>query len=499
MGYTLGVDLGTSFVAAATGRGPVAQAVSIGDAGSVAPSVVYLGEDNELRTGETAARRAAAQPDRSASEFRPLLAWGGSVPLAGRPHPVTSLLVAQLRDVLTRVEATAGVPERVVLAHPASWGPGPVRLLGEVSRLAGRGDAVLITDAQAATDDFARSRQLAGGELVATCNLGGGPFEAAVLEVWPGRSRLLGPPVPANDVSGRDLDQALFDFVLHQAGATSELDPRDPGTLAARARVRHECVLAKELLSTDVEVGVPVLVSGNYREVRVTRAGFEQLTQARVAATVAALAAALRAAGVPAERLTAVLLVGSCGRMPLISRSVAELVRDPARVAMMRKHAVAFGASTLDVVGMPARDPRPPMGQRRQPEPGSLPPPPAAPPLAGAAPGYPPMGPPVGPPPMGSPPVGPPPMGVPAAGGWPPAQPLPSAQPPPAAWVARQPPPAPSAAHHVDSPTMLSRAGGADDWHPPVFSRRLVIAIALLALVAVIAIAVVAVLVRVGS
>jgi hypothetical protein len=51
----------------------------------------------------------------------------------------------------------------------------------------------------------------------------------------------------------------------------------------------------------------------------------------------------------------------------------------------------------------------------------------------------------------------------------------------------------------VDSPTVLGRAGGADDWHPPVFSRRLVIGIAVLALVVLIAIVVGAVLVRVGG
>jgi hypothetical protein len=397
-------------------------------------------------------------------------------------------MAAQLGDVLTRVEATSGdAPERVVLTHPASWGPDAHRLLGEVNRLAGRSDPVLTSDAQAATDDFARSRQLAGGALVATCNLGGGPFEAAVLEVRPDRSRLLGAPVPVHDVSGRDLDQALFEFVVNQAGAASELDPRDPGTLAARARIRHECVLAKEVLSADVEAAVPVLVSGRYREVRVTREGFEQLIGGRVTATVVALSAALRSAGVPADRLAAVLLVGSCGRIPLIARSLTELVRDPGRVALVRKHAVAFGAAALDVVGTPARDPRPPLASTPPPPP-AAPPPPLPPPPA--APAYPPMGP--------TPPASAP-WAAPAAAAWPPPTPPPPA-PAPAPRSTRPPPPA---SYHpvgpVDSPTVLGRAGGADDWHPPVFSRRLVIGIAVLALVVLIAIVVGAVLVRVGG
>src|SRR5258708_3370308 len=58
VGYSLGVDLGTTFTAAAIADQTQAEMVTLGDRSVVAPSVVFVREDGEVVTGEAAGRRA---------------------------------------------------------------------------------------------------------------------------------------------------------------------------------------------------------------------------------------------------------------------------------------------------------------------------------------------------------------------------------------------------------------------------------------------------------
>ena len=58
MTYGLGIDLGTTFTAAAAGTPDGTEMLSLADRAMVMPSVVYLDPDGALVTGEVAERLA---------------------------------------------------------------------------------------------------------------------------------------------------------------------------------------------------------------------------------------------------------------------------------------------------------------------------------------------------------------------------------------------------------------------------------------------------------
>ena len=62
MTYSLGVDLGTTFVAAAVARPTGVAMVPLGDQAVVAPAVVAVRPDGSIVTGDAAERRAVSQP-----------------------------------------------------------------------------------------------------------------------------------------------------------------------------------------------------------------------------------------------------------------------------------------------------------------------------------------------------------------------------------------------------------------------------------------------------
>ena len=88
MPYRLGVDLGTTFTAAAVSDGVAEPTViGLGNRALQVPSVLFLKPDGEFLVGEVAERRGLTEPDRLAREFKRRI--GDHVPIivAGAPSP----------------------------------------------------------------------------------------------------------------------------------------------------------------------------------------------------------------------------------------------------------------------------------------------------------------------------------------------------------------------------------------------------------------------------
>ena len=85
MGYQLGVDLGTTYTAAAVGRDGRAEAATLGASNPVMPSVVLLRADGEVLVGEVAVRRGLAEPTRVAGSATPLRWCSGARRTAPNP------------------------------------------------------------------------------------------------------------------------------------------------------------------------------------------------------------------------------------------------------------------------------------------------------------------------------------------------------------------------------------------------------------------------------
>ena len=89
--YALGVDLGTTFTAAAVWRDGRAEISPLGMRTAAIPSVVLARPDGVFLTGEAAARRAALEPGRVAREFKRRLGDSTPLLLGGSPYSATAL------------------------------------------------------------------------------------------------------------------------------------------------------------------------------------------------------------------------------------------------------------------------------------------------------------------------------------------------------------------------------------------------------------------------
>ena len=112
---------------------------------------------------------------------------------------------------------------------------------------------------------------------------------------------------------------------------------------------------AKEALSSDTEVSIPVLTPAGQGSVRLHRSEFEAMIRPRIEETVDALRRAVSSAGLSPDQLSAVLLVGGSSRIPLVAELVSEQLGRPVAVDADPKNAIAKGAAlSLHPVGLTA-------------------------------------------------------------------------------------------------------------------------------------------------
>lgn len=356
MSYQLGVDLGTTYTAAAVYRDGRAQIAELGSRAAAVPSVVFVKDDEALLIGEAATRRGVGEPGRLAREFKRRFGDPTPLILGGSPYAADALMAKMLRWVVHAVEQQeGGSPDRVTVSHPANWGQYKKDLLEQALRLANLTDAETITEPEAAAIYYASNERVESGTIVAVYDLGGGTFDAAVLRKTPEGFDIMGRPEGIEHLGGVDFDQAILARVDQATnGALTGLDLSDPATAKAAARLRDEIIDAKEALSSDTDASIPVVFPHLQTEIRITRSEFEEMVRPSIGETIAALRRALDSAGVSAPEVSKVLLVGGSSRIPMVAQMISAELGRPVAVDAHPKHAIPLGAA-LAAAGVAAQ------------------------------------------------------------------------------------------------------------------------------------------------
>ena len=349
MSYQLGIDLGTTFSAAAVHRDGRTQIIELGSRSASIPSVVFLREDETMLVGEAAQRRAAGEPRRVAREFKRRIGDPTPILLGGTPFSAEALTARLLAAIVHQVSEREGrPPESIAVTYPANWGPYKIDLLAQAVRLAGLDEVTFVTEPEAAVRHYASQSRVEDGSVIAVYDLGGGTFDSALLRKTSDGFETLGRPEGIDRLGGIDFDAAVLEHVTSAlAGSVEALDPADPTTLQAAARLRQDCVEGKEALSADTEVSIPVMLPNIQTEVRLTRAEFEAMIRPALSDSLDAVRRALRSANADPEQLATVLLVGGSSRIPLVAQLVSNEFGRPVAVDADPKHAVALGAALV--------------------------------------------------------------------------------------------------------------------------------------------------------
>lgn len=361
--FALAVDVGTSRTAAAIARSAgdgsaVVTPFALGRRSDSIATTVFVAPDGELVFGDAAERRGIGQPERLVREFKRHVGDDVPVTVGGRALPPEELFAQSLAAVVETVTTREGTPPALVsVTHPTVWGPHRLGLIAEAVRRCGVDDIILVAEPEAAAHHYEAARPLAAGGLLAVYDLGGGTFDAIILRKREDAAfAVIGTPAGIDDLGGADFDDAVFRYALDAAGIdTAALSIHDADTRLALSQLRRECIDAKEALSFDADVTIPVLLPSVQTTVRLTRAEFERMIEADLDRTLDSLEAALDSADVAPDDLETILLVGGSSRIPLVAQRLSDRFDRPLAVDADPKAAVALGAARLGLAALDSR------------------------------------------------------------------------------------------------------------------------------------------------
>jgi molecular chaperone HscA len=202
-----------------------------------------------------------------------------------------------------------------VITVPAYFDDAQRQATKDAAQLAGLNVLRLISEPTAAAVAYGLDNASEG--LYAVYDLGGGTFDISLLRLTRGVFEVVATGGDAA-LGGDDIDQALADWALAQAGVAA-VSPQDKRAAQVASRA------AKEALSGADSATWQAMVGGTDLRVAVSRAQLETLAQALIARTLAAVRKVLRDAKVAREDVQGVVMVGGSTRMPRVQAAVGEL------------------------------------------------------------------------------------------------------------------------------------------------------------------------------
>ncbi|WP_318372312.1 Fe-S protein assembly chaperone HscA [Enterobacter sp.] len=349
-----GIDLGTTNSLVATVRSGQAETLPDSEGRHLLPSVVHY-QSQGHSVGFDARSNAAQDPVNTISSVKrlmgrsladiqtryPHLPYRFEASENGLPMIATSAgLLNPIRisaDILKALaaratDALAGELDGVVITVPAYFDDAQRQGTKDAARLAGLHVLRLLNEPTAAAIAYGLDSGQEG--VIAVYDLGGGTFDISILRLSRGVFEVLATGGDSA-LGGDDFDHLLVDYIREQAGITDRSDNH-------LQRELLDVATATKIALSDAD-SVDVNVAG-WQGV-ITREQFNALIASLIKRTLLSCRRALKDAGVEAEEVREVVMVGGSTRVPLVRERVGEFFGRTPLTTIDPDKVVAIGAA----------------------------------------------------------------------------------------------------------------------------------------------------------
>ena len=328
----LGIDLGTtnSLVGVVDSGFPILLADEHGSRST--PSAVCVGQDSSVSVGAVALRQRALHPTRTITSVKRLIGrrpgeagWTPPYSLSGMqtsPVEVSAEILKHLKAVAER--ALEQPVSQAVITVPAYFNDAQRNATKRAGELAGLEVLRILSEPTAAALAYGLDK-LAEHQKIAVYDLGGGTFDISVLEMREGTFQVLS-TAGDTQLGGDDLDRLLAGYIAQKLGLSHD-----------DIRVVEAAEAVKKRLSAED--------TASYNGLEITRAELEKIARPWIERTRIHCLRALSDAGVKAEELDEVILVGGSTRMPLVRDYVREIFGREPNTSQNPDEAIALGAT----------------------------------------------------------------------------------------------------------------------------------------------------------
>lgn len=365
----IGIDLGTTNSCVAFMEGGQAKVIPNSEGGRTTPSVV-ANKKGETIVGMPARRQAVTNPANTiysakrfigrkfsevtdeiknvpfkvteGSDGGAMIEWDGK-PV--RPEEISAKVLEKLKD-----DAEKFLGQKVteaVITVPAYFNDSERQATINAGKIAGLDVKRIVNEPTAAALAYGADKEK--DQKIAVYDFGGGTFDISILEIGSeGTFEVLATNGDTH-LGGDDFDQRIFEYVMSEFQKQEGLDLRKDAQAVQRVRSAAEKAKIELSSATQTEINEPfiAIVDGVPRNLNITltRAKFEELIADLVERSIEPCRKVMKDAGLQANQIHEVILVGGSTRVPMIKSKVEQFFGKKPNESVNPDEAVALGAA----------------------------------------------------------------------------------------------------------------------------------------------------------
>jgi len=345
MGYSIGIDLGTTNSVACVWRRGSIETIVI-DGRAAIPSALSVRPDGAVLVGHSAKKRAELEPEQSITSAKRYIGDGKTQwQIGNKIYTPMDAAAIVLRQLKTAAEKYLGesVTEAVITV-PAYFNNNQKRDTKLAGEAAGFKVLQLLPEPTAAAISYGLDR--GKDQTILVYDLGGGTFDVSVLSIKGNRFQAIAVDGDFN-LGGDDFDLLLVEYLISLIKKRSQINLDSfLDTLLGRSKNKnletpHEVLFAKQRLKEAAEkakielsesirtrVTIPEILGTSLDE-EITIDTFNRLIAPLVDRTITKTHAVLKSAKLSADNIDRVILVGGSTRNKLVRSRIAEAIREP--------------------------------------------------------------------------------------------------------------------------------------------------------------------------
>ncbi|MCL2721129.1 MAG: molecular chaperone DnaK [Treponema sp.] len=370
MGKIIGIDLGTtnSCVSVLEGGEPIV--IQSSEGGRTTPSIVGFTNKGERIVGAPAKNQMITNPENTVFSIKRFMGRRYSE-VSNEMKLVPYRIAEQGDDVRIDIDGKKYSPQEIsafvlqkmkqtaedylgesvteaVITVPAYFNDAQRQATKDAGKIAGLDVKRIINEPTAASLAFGFNKDSKKDKIIAVYDLGGGTFDVSILELGDGVFEVKATNGDTH-LGGDDFDRRVMEWLIAEFKKDTGIDLGQDRM--ALQRLRESAEKAKIELSSmqSTEINLPFITADQsgpkHLQKSLTRAKFEQMVEDLLERSKDPCIKALKDAGLSADQIDEIILVGGSTRIPAVQQIVKDLFKKEPNKGVNPDEAVAVGAA----------------------------------------------------------------------------------------------------------------------------------------------------------
>ncbi len=372
MSKIIGIDLGTTNSCVSIMEGSQPKVLENAEGARTTPSVVAFTEDGEKLVGQPAKRQAVTNPentifavkrligrnfedptvkkDIAAAPFKIVNSEKGDAWIEARgekysPSQISAFILIKMKETAEKYLGQAVT--KAVITVPAYFNDAQRQATKDAGKIAGLEVLRIINEPTAASLAYGLDKKKEN-KKIAVYDLGGGTFDVSILELGDGVFEVKSTNGDTF-LGGEDFDNTIVDYLIGEFKKDNGIDLRSDKLALQRLKEAAEKAKIELSSAEQTDVNLPFITADKtgpkHINLKMTRAKLEALVESLISRTLPPCKTALKDAGLTANEIDEIVMVGGMTRMPKVLAEVKNFFGKEPNKSVNPDEVVAMGAA----------------------------------------------------------------------------------------------------------------------------------------------------------